>query len=265
VRKRTASFLRQRTRRDARNWRSSWMPAAIIVSGRHLVGQPRVAEARCELLVSDRGGVAVRHSRDGARRAPQCGPRRASHGALPSRHLRVRRRAVFRWSTPAFVAPPGINRDIGSRPGRTAASRTGIRETYALREFATRVKEIVANAPAVYLPRASDSLYAPPGVAKPLTIEEQTSRAIADAFPGRSINDVTPLVKKLRLVKDQYEITALREAAAISCAVDDHLDAASEAGDERHSRRRAFSRRNGSGSAPRARRSRRSSAAGPRR
>ena len=41
-------------------------------------------------------------------------------------------------------------------------------------------------------------------------------RGIATALPDRSINDVTPLVRKLRLVKDRYEIAALREAAAIS-------------------------------------------------
>jgi Xaa-Pro aminopeptidase len=191
------------------------MPAAIIVNGRHLVGQHELPrqDANFWYLTGVESPYAILVM------APDVRPN-AARGAI--------RTALFLPDTFEFAGAQFPMVDSGFRraawnqprrrlaPGPEAALRTGIRETYALREFATRVKEIVANAPTIYLPRASDSLYAPPGFAKPLTIEQQTSRAIAGAFPGRAITDVTPLIKKSRLVKDQYEIIALREAAAIS-------------------------------------------------
>ncbi|HTE47815.1 MAG TPA: Xaa-Pro peptidase family protein, partial [Gemmatimonadaceae bacterium] len=101
-------------------------------------------------------------------------------------------------------------------PGPVAARQTGISETYPLKELEARLREIVGDTRSIYLPRSEDSLYAPPGIAKPITVEQQMSRAEMALFPGRSSNDVTPLVKRLRLVKDSYEIAALREAASIS-------------------------------------------------
>jgi Xaa-Pro aminopeptidase len=101
-------------------------------------------------------------------------------------------------------------------PGAGAARLTGIAETYPLRDFDTRVREIVGSASTIHLPMGGDSLYAPPGIAKPVTVERQMSRAIADRFRDRTIVDVTPRIRKLRLVKDEFEIAALREAAVIS-------------------------------------------------
>ena len=103
-------------------------------------------------------------------------------------------------------------------PGAGASKRTGIAETYALSEFTERVRELAADAPAIYLPVSRDSLYAPPGVARPVTVEAQVAGHIAHLFSGRPVNDVTPLIRTLRLIKDAYEIAALREAAAISAA-----------------------------------------------
>jgi len=42
------------------------------------------------------------------------------------------------------------------------------------------------------------------------------SRAIGDVVGARELKDVTPLIRKMRLVKDSFEVAALREAARIS-------------------------------------------------
>ena len=49
----------------------------------------------------------------------------------------------------------------------------------------------------------------------------------------KTFKNVTPLVRRMRLVKDAYEIAAMREAAEISGQVDDHGDASRQAGHER--------------------------------
>jgi Xaa-Pro aminopeptidase len=101
-------------------------------------------------------------------------------------------------------------------PGRAASEATGIAETYPLDQFAVRVVEQVGDAPTIYLPLAGDSLYAPPGIPRPRSVEQQIVRAIVAQFPGRAVADLTPLVMRMRLLKDSLEIASLREAARIS-------------------------------------------------
>jgi len=191
------------------------MPAAIIVSGKNLVGQhelPRQDENFWYLTgVESPYSILVM--------APDTRPA-ATRGAM--------RTVLFLPDTFEFAGAQFPMIDSGFRraawntphdrlaPGRGAAQSTGIPETYPLGEFAARVKEIVGEAGTIYLPLAGDSLYAPPGVSRPLTVEQQSSRALAALFPNRTIKDVTPLIRKSRLIKDRYEIATLREAAAIS-------------------------------------------------
>jgi Xaa-Pro aminopeptidase len=101
-------------------------------------------------------------------------------------------------------------------PGTVAVRATGIDETYPVDDFSARIAELVGNAPALYLPLPDDSLYTPAGFPRPLTIEQQFARTMAARFAGHRLVDVTALVSRLRLVKDRYELDALREAARIS-------------------------------------------------
>lgn len=103
-------------------------------------------------------------------------------------------------------------------PGAGASALTGIAETYPLGEFVSRVKELVGGAATIYLPRSTDSLFAPQGIARPVTLEAQVAQNIAQLFAEQRINDVTPHIRRLRLVKDRWEIAALREAASVSAA-----------------------------------------------
>ena len=112
-------------------------------------------------------------------------------------------------------APWNIPRQRMS-PGQAAAEASGITEVYRVREFLQRVNEIVGPAKTVYLPMAFDSMYAPIGMLPPRSVEEQIARSIADRVGNREVKDVLPLIRRMRLVKDSYEIEALRTAARIS-------------------------------------------------
>ena len=103
-------------------------------------------------------------------------------------------------------------------PGQAAIAATGLAETYRITQFAERVGEIVGKTNTVYLPTSFDSLFAPIGMLPPRTIDEQISRSIAEALGARELKDVTPLIRKMRLVKDSLEIANLRRAANISAA-----------------------------------------------
>ncbi len=116
----------------------------------------------------------------------------------------------------------GFRRAVWNRPvrrlapGKEAAQATGIAETYPLDEFAARVKSLAAGRSTVYLPLDKMKLYAPPGLAAPLTLPQQFSQAIAVLLPGLQQKNLTALLAPMRMVKDRYEIAALRRAAEIS-------------------------------------------------
>lgn len=179
--------------------------AAIIVPGRHLVGQHELPRQDADFwyLTGVESPYAVLVMAGGRTALFLPDTFEFAGAQFPMVDSSFRRAA---WNQPRRRLAPG--------PG--AARLTGITETYPLRDFDTRVREIVGSASTIYLPTGGDSLYAPPGIAKPVTVDRQMSRAIADHFRDRTIAYVTPHIRKLRLVKDEFEITALREAAAIS-------------------------------------------------
>ena len=193
------------------------LPAAIIVPGRYLVGAHELPrqDANFWYLTGVESPYATLVM------APDRRPN-AALGAV--------RTALFLPDSNQFAGAQFPMVDSGFRramwnvphqrlaPGDGAVRLTGISETYPLSEFTTRVKELVAETPTIYLPLAHDALFAPPGFARPVTVDAQIAHNIALLFAGRRFDDVTPFIRKLRLVKDQYEIAALREAAAISAA-----------------------------------------------
>lgn len=106
----------------------------------------------------------------------------------------------------------------GSRlyPGEEAVRRTGIANVRRLDEFIERLPGLIGAARRVHVLRDASSLYGPPGMSPPLTIGQQFEAALAKHTPGITFADVRGVVRRMRLVKDEWEIAALRRAAQIS-------------------------------------------------
>jgi Xaa-Pro aminopeptidase len=101
-------------------------------------------------------------------------------------------------------------------PGPEATRATGVDETRPLDSLARMLPAIVGARATVYLPLGATPMYAPSGFPTPLSELQQFSSGIATILPGKKLIDVTPLVQRMRLVKDSHEIAALREAARLS-------------------------------------------------
>ncbi len=101
-------------------------------------------------------------------------------------------------------------------PGPEAEAATGIAETNALDDFAGLLPELVAGADTVYFLEDHDALYAPPGLRAPRSLRQQLEASVADLLPGRTLADAGPAVERMRVIKDRWEIDALRRAANIS-------------------------------------------------
>lgn len=100
-------------------------------------------------------------------------------------------------------------------PGPEAARLTGVDEALPLDSFAPRLKSLMTGRRPLYMPTGA-TMYAPPGVAAPLTHEAQLARNVAALSSGTEVRDVHPFIARLRAVKDPREIAALREAARIA-------------------------------------------------
>jgi len=92
----------------------------------------------------------------------------------------------------------------------------GVDEIYPVDTLGERLEGLVAKADVVYLPLERRSLYAPPGFDPPKGVYAQMVDAIRSKLGAKKIEDLTPLVDRMRLIKDDHEIAALRRAAAIS-------------------------------------------------
>ena len=101
-------------------------------------------------------------------------------------------------------------------PGAEAEAATGIGETRPLADFTETLGQLVANESTVYFAKEAGSLYAPPGLPAPLTLKQQLEASVAEALGGRRLADATPAIERMRVIKDEYEIDALRRAAEIS-------------------------------------------------
>lgn len=101
-------------------------------------------------------------------------------------------------------------------PGEAAEAATGVAETYPLDEVVERVSEWVAGEPVVYFAKEAGMLYAPPGLDPPRTLRQQLEASFASALGDRALDDATPAIERMRVIKDRHEIDALRRAAEIS-------------------------------------------------
>ncbi len=100
-------------------------------------------------------------------------------------------------------------------PGSEAERATGIAETAPLADFVPRLQELTRAHTTVYFAAEDGELYAPPGLAAPRTQRQQLEGSVSQAI-GQDLADATPAIERMRVIKDAYEIDALRRAAEIS-------------------------------------------------
>lgn len=100
-------------------------------------------------------------------------------------------------------------------PGAGAALATAIDSVLPLADFASRFRALAGGARAMYVP-FGEELFAPPGLAAPSTFQRQFRQSLVALAPGVEQKNLTPLIERMRLIKDSDEIAALRRAAAIS-------------------------------------------------
>ena len=189
--------------------------AAIVVPGRYLVGAHELPkqDANFWYLTGVESPYAVLVIAPDSRAGAKKGAMRTALFLPDSFQFAG---AQFPHEDSLFrFAPWNIPRQRLS-PGDRAAAATGIAETYRINQLASQISDIVGKATTVYLPMSFDSLYAPLGLLRPRTVEEQMAKSIGDVLGGRDLRDITPLIKKMRLVKDSSEIASLREAARMS-------------------------------------------------
>ncbi len=124
--------------------------------------------------------------------------------------------AQYPYQDPRFLEAAWNRMIRRLSPGPEAERATGIRETYRLDQLAERLGDLVGDAPVVHFASDREELYAPPGLTPPLSVRQQLERSVAELLPGRRMEDATPAVRRMRVVKDAWEIEALRRAADIS-------------------------------------------------
>lgn len=100
-------------------------------------------------------------------------------------------------------------------PGREAQAAAGVDMTFPIDSFMPRLRELARGARLLYT-TVDRPLYAPPGMPAPLSLGGQFASAVSGLFPDAEVRDVAPLVARLRTVKDEREVAALRIAAKIA-------------------------------------------------
>lgn len=101
-------------------------------------------------------------------------------------------------------------------PGPEAVRATGVDETYPLSELAERLPGMVGDHDVVYFASDRSELYAPAGLGRPLTYRQQLEAGVREVLGNTELSNVTPFIRRMRLVKDDYEIARLRRAAEVS-------------------------------------------------
>lgn len=189
--------------------------AAVVVPGRYLVGMHELPkqDANFWYLTGVESPYAVLVIAPDSRAGAAKGAMRTALFVPDSFQFAG---AQFPHADSLFRFAPWNNPRQRVSPGDRAVASTGISEVYRIDQLASRLSDIVGKAKSVYLPMGFDSLYAPIGMLRPRSVEEQMSKSIGDVLGDRALKDVTPLIKKMRLVKDSFEVAALREAAKIS-------------------------------------------------
>jgi Xaa-Pro aminopeptidase len=101
-------------------------------------------------------------------------------------------------------------------PGPEAEASTGIGETYPVDQLAERLPGLVQGASRIHFAAQGGALYVPPGMGEALTYRQHLEASVRELVGASRLENITPLIRRMRLIKDEHEIAALRRAAEIS-------------------------------------------------
>ncbi len=101
-------------------------------------------------------------------------------------------------------------------PGVVAEHAVGVDASHPLRELRNRLPDLIGAADTVFVMRRGGAGFAPRGFPSLVSESQQFEQALAELLPASTVADPTPRVERMRLTKDEHEIAALRQAAAIS-------------------------------------------------
>lgn len=101
-------------------------------------------------------------------------------------------------------------------PGAEAIQTTGISEIYPIDEFKRRIVEIVGTANNIFFVDDHSEYYVPPGLAAPISINQQLRQSVAAMFPDSKIENPLAHIMRMRMVKDEHELARMRRASDIS-------------------------------------------------
>ena len=100
-------------------------------------------------------------------------------------------------------------------PGAMAQAAVRVDATFPVDSFAVRLRQLAADTRVLYIPTGA-TLYSPVGLEPPQSYQAQFAHSIAGILPDAEVRDVHPLIARLRAVKDDHEIDALRRAAKVA-------------------------------------------------
>ncbi len=101
-------------------------------------------------------------------------------------------------------------------PGEEAIQITGISEIYPIDEFKRRLVEIAGAEKKIFFVDDDSKYYVPPGLAAPISINQQLRQSVAAMFPEAQIENPLAHIMRMRLVKDEHELARMRRASEIS-------------------------------------------------
>ena len=102
-------------------------------------------------------------------------------------------------------------------PGGQAVASTGIEDVYSLASFWDEVEPLARQASRIFVDYDDRTIWAPSPLGPLRTPGRQVADRLQDLLPTKQLENLAPMLRKMRLVKDQAEIETLRRGVEITC------------------------------------------------
>ena len=102
-------------------------------------------------------------------------------------------------------------------PGVQAVASTGIEVVYSLAAFWDEVEPLARQASRIFVDYDDRTIWAPSPLGPLRTPGRQVADRLQDLLPTKQLENLAPMIRKMRLVKDQAEIDTLRRGVEITC------------------------------------------------